>query len=61
MLRVYEQILQDNLQRIRDVAGPSPVEASTLEWIEHVRRNEERARSLGFVFPEEFQNREVGR
>lgn len=38
---------------------PSPVRAAMLDRIEHVRRNEELARSLGIGFPKEFQTLEV--
>ena len=53
MVRPYEQILQENLQRLRDLTEPSPARAA-LDQIEHVRRGQERARSLGFVFPDDL-------
>jgi hypothetical protein len=52
-MRAYDQILQENLQRLQDMAEPSPVKAQMLDRIEHVVRSEKLARSLGFVFPEE--------
>ncbi len=61
MVRFHERILQQNLQRLRDLAEPSPVKAAMLEQVGHVRRNEEWARSHGFVFPEEFQTQEESR
>ncbi|PYU52672.1 MAG: hypothetical protein DMG48_05175 [Acidobacteria bacterium] len=59
MVRLSEQILQNNLQELRDLLEPSPVRAAMLDRIEHVRRNEELARSLGIGFPKEFQTLEV--
>jgi hypothetical protein len=53
MVHAREQILQDNLQRIRDFTQPSPVMASVLSQIKNVQRSHELARSMGFVFPEE--------
>jgi hypothetical protein len=58
-VRAHEQILQENFQRIRDLTEPSPLCASMLNRIANVQRNEEQLRSLGFVFPEEFQIQEV--
>jgi hypothetical protein len=53
MVRLHEQILQQSLQRIRDLTEPSSVKASLLAQIEDVQRNRELARSMSFVFPEE--------
>jgi hypothetical protein len=61
MVRFHEQILQENLQRLQDLAEPSPVKAALLDQMEHARRNEELARRLGFVFPEEHEIQEVSR
>lgn len=55
MVQSYERILRESHQQLKDLAEPSPVMASALDQIASVRRNEEQLRSLGFVFPEEFQ------
>jgi len=54
-MRAYEQLLQQNLQRLRGLTEPSAGTALMLDQIEHVRRSEELARRLGFVFPKDFQ------
>jgi hypothetical protein len=59
MVRFHEQILQESRQRLEDLAEPSPVKAAMLDQMRCVQRNEELARSMGFVFPEEFQTEEV--
>jgi hypothetical protein len=59
MVRFHEQILQENFQRLQDLAEPSPVKAAMLYRIKNVQRDEELARHLGFVFPEEHQIQEV--
>ena len=58
MVRAYEQIHQDNLQRIRDLTEPSSVKASMLDQVTHAVRSGERAHSLGFVFPREVHTQE---
>jgi hypothetical protein len=55
MVTAFERILQENQQRIRELAEPSPVVAQALDQIASVRRNEELARSQGLVFPDEFK------
>jgi hypothetical protein len=55
MVRFHEQIIQETQQRIRELAEPSPFVAQVLDQVASVRRNEELARSLGLVFPDEFK------
>ena len=56
-----EQILQDSLQRIRNLTEPSPVMASVLAQIKDVQRNQGLLRSWGIQFPEKLQIMEGSR
>ena len=53
MLRARDQILQDNLQRIRDFTEPSPLMRQLLAQVATFQRNEKLARAMGFAFPGE--------